>query len=278
MDKMYIKNLELFGFHGVFEEEKRLGQKFILSLELDLDLKAAGRTEDLTKSVHYGELCEKVEKEFLRESYDLIETVSLNLADFILKEYKIISGVKVFLKKPWAPVRKHLDTIEIMIERRRHKVYIGLGSNIGDKEENLKEAINKISKEKNTVITKQSSFIETEPWGYLDQEDFLNAVIEIETTLEPEELMNLLLKIELELKRERLIKWGPRIIDLDILMYDDVISSNEKIILPHPRMHEREFVLKSLNEIAPYLMHPVINKRIFTLLEEVESRHCKINN
>ena len=120
---MYIRELELFGFHGVFEEEKRLGQKFILSLELDLDLKSAGKTGDLTKSVHYGELCEKVDKEFVRESYELIETVALNLADFILNEYKIINGVKVFLKKPWAPVKKHLDTVEIMIERRRHKVY-----------------------------------------------------------------------------------------------------------------------------------------------------------
>ncbi|AGX41313.1 2-amino-4-hydroxy-6-hydroxymethyldihydropteridine diphosphokinase [Clostridium saccharobutylicum] len=270
MDKMYIKDLELFGYHGVFEEEKRLGQKFIISLELDLDLKFAARTGDLTKSVHYGELCEKVENEFLKESYDLIETAALNLADFILNEYKIINGVKVFLKKPWAPVKKHLDTVEIMIERKRHKAYIGLGSNIGNKEKNLNDAIHKISEQKNIIITKKSTFIVTEPWGYLDQEEFVNGVVEIETTLEPEELMDLLLKIELELKRERLIKWGPRTIDLDILMYDDLISNDEKIILPHPRMHEREFVLKPLNEIAPYLLHPILNKRVFTLLEEIQ--------
>ncbi|MCE5221132.1 MAG: 2-amino-4-hydroxy-6-hydroxymethyldihydropteridine diphosphokinase [Clostridium sp.] len=273
MDKMYIRELELFGFHGVFEEEKRLGQKFILSLELDLDLKSAGKTGDLAKSVHYGELCEKVDKEFVRESYELIETVALNLADFILNEYTIINGVKVFLKKPWAPVRKSLDTVEIMIERKRHKAYIGLGSNIGDKERYLKEAINKISIEKNIDMRKQSSFITTKPWGYLDQGDFLNAVIEIETTLEPEELMDLLLKVEEELDRERTIKWGPRTIDLDIIMYDELISSNEKVILPHPRMHEREFVLTSLNEIAPYLMHPVLYKRVFTLLEELNSNN-----
>lgn len=272
MDKMYIRELELFGFHGVFEEEKRLGQKFILSLELDLDLKLAGRTRDLTKSVHYGELCEKVDQEFQRESYELIESVALNLADFILNEYKIIKGAKVFLKKPWAPVKKHLDTVEIMVERKRHKAYIGLGSNIGNKDTYLKEAIDKISLEKNIEIEKQSSFITTKPWGYLEQEDFLNAVIEIETTLEPEELMDLLLKIEAELDRERTIKWGPRTIDLDIIMYDDLITSSEKVILPHPRMHEREFVLKSLNEIVPYLMHPVFNKRIFTLLEELNMK------
>lgn len=268
---MYIKDLELFGFHGVFEEEKRLGQKFIISLEIDLDLKSAAKTGDLSKSVHYGELCEKIEKEFNKESYDLIETAALNLVEFILNEYNIIDGVKVFLKKPWAPVKKHLDTVEIMIERKRHKAYIGLGSNIGDKENYLKEAISRIEEQKNIKKKKQSAFIITKPWGYLEQEDFLNAVIEIETILEAEELMDLLLKIEQELNRKRKIKWGPRTIDLDILMYDDVVSSNEKVILPHPRMHEREFVLKSLNEIAPFLMHPVLNKRIFELLEELNS-------
>lgn len=269
MDKMYIKELELFGFHGVFKEEKNLGQKFILSLELDLNLKLAGKSGDLTKSVHYGELCELVEKEFNKEKYDLIETVTLNVADCILREYKIIDGVKVFLKKPWAPIKKHLDTVEIMIERRRHKAYIGLGSNMGDKEKYLIEAINKISEEENIELIKKSSFIKTKPWGYLEQEDFLNAVIEIETTLEAEELMELLLEVEEQLDRERTIKWGPRTIDLDIIMYDQMISSNEKVILPHPRMHQREFVLKPLNEIAPYLMHPVLNKRMFELLEEL---------
>lgn len=271
MDKMYIRELELFGFHGVFEEEKTLGQKFIISLELDLDLKSAGKTGDLSKSVHYGELCEKVEKEFLRQSYDLIETATLKLADFILREYKLIKGVKVFLKKPWAPIRKHLDTVEIMIERSIHKAYIGLGSNMGDKEKYLNEAINKISKQENIILRKQSSFISTKPWGYLEQDDFLNGVIEIETPLEPEELMDVLLKIEEELDRERIVKWGPRTIDLDIIIYDNLISSDEKVVLPHPRMHEREFVLISLNEIAPYLMHPVLNKRVFTLLEELNS-------
>lgn len=156
-----------------------------------------------------------------------------------------------------------------MIEKKRHKAYIGLGSNIGDKEKYLNEAINKISNEESIEVLKKSSFITTKPWGYLEQEDFLNSVIEIETTLEVEELMDLLLEFEAELDRKRTIKWGPRTIDLDIIMYDEIISSNEKVVLPHPRMHQREFVLKPLNEIAPYLMHPVLHKRIFTLLEEL---------
>lgn len=267
---MYIRDLEFFAFHGLFEPEKQLGQKFIISLELDLDLKTTGKTNDLTKSVHYGELCDKLEKEFTKESYDLIETAALKLADFILNEYKLIQGVKVFLKKPWAPVKKHLDTVEIMVERKRHKAYIGIGSNMGNKEENLKSAIKYVNDSENIEVTKESSFMVTKPWGYTDQDDFLNCVIEVETILEPEELMNVLLNIEEMLKRERIVRWGPRTIDLDILLYDDLITNNEKVIIPHPRMHEREFVLRPLNEIAPYFMHPVLNKRIYSLLEEIQ--------
>ena len=267
---MYIRDLEFFAFHGLFEPEKQLGQKFIISLELDLDLKTSGKTNDLTKSVHYGELCDKLEKEFTKESYDLIETAALKLADFILNEYKLIQGVKVFLKKPWAPVKKHLDTVEIMVERKRHKAYIGIGSNMGNKEENLKSAIKYVNDSENIEVTKESSFMLTKPWGYTDQDDFLNCVIEVETILEPEELMDVLLNIEEMLKRERIVRWGPRTIDLDILLYDDLITNNEKVIIPHPRMHEREFVLRPLNEIAPYFMHPVLNKRIYSLLEEIQ--------
>lgn len=97
----------------------------------------------------------------------------------------------------------------------------------------------------------------TEPWGYENQEEFLNGVIKVETYLTPRELMSTLLKIENDLGRVREIKWGPRIIDLDIVLYDDVISNDEFVILPHPLMHLRDFVLKPLKEIAPYALHPL---------------------
>ena len=125
----------------------------------------------------------------------------------------------------------------------------------------------KIEEVNGIKITKTSSFIVTEPWGNEDQEEFLNGAIKVETYLTPRELMTELLRIELELGRVREIKWGPRIIDLDIVLYDDVISNDEFIILPHPLMHLRDFVLKPLNEIAPYALHPLKNKRVFELLD-----------
>ncbi|MGL5379928.1 2-amino-4-hydroxy-6-hydroxymethyldihydropteridine diphosphokinase [Clostridium sp.] len=271
MDKLHLKNVEIFANHGVFGEEKSLGQKFVLSLELNLNTRDAAITGDLSKSVHYGELCHKIEEEFKRESYDLIETATEKIAEYVLLNYELVNGVKVELKKPWAPIGRHLDYAAIEIERKWHKAYISFGSNIGDKKENINTAINMIKKVNGIKVTKVSELLETEPWGYEDQDIFVNGAMEIETFLSPKELIRSLLNIELEMKRERIIKWGPRIIDLDVIFYDDLVSSDEEIILPHPRMEEREFVLKPLAEIAPYIVHPILNKRVYKLLEEVQN-------
>lgn len=140
--------------------------------------------------------------------------------------------------------------------------YIGIGSNMGDREENLNSAIDLLKQEAGIVVTAVSSYINTAPVGYTDQPDFLNAVIEIATTLIPQALLEVCLNIEKKLKRVRLIHWGPRTIDLDILLYDDLIINEPNLIIPHPRMHEREFVLKPLKEIAPNAFHPVLKKTI----------------
>ena len=272
LDKIIVKDFEIFANHGVFQEEKVLGQKFIVSLELDISTREAALTGDLTRSVNYGELCHKIENEIQKESYDLIETVAEKIAEFILLEYPLVKGVKVNLKKPWAPILRHLEYVAVEIYRKRSRAFIALGSNMGDKQKNLLDAIDKIKASKHTKVEKVSSFITTEPWGYLDQDKFLNGVIEVDTILPPKELVRFLLNIEKELKRERIIKWGPRTIDLDVILYDDLITEDEEILLPHPRMQDRMFVLEPLAEIAPYLMHPVLHKRIIQLKEELENR------
>lgn len=272
MDKLYLKDVEIFAHHGVFKEEKNLGQKFILSLELEVSLREAAKSNDLTKSVHYGELCHNIEKEFQKESYDLIETAAEKIAEYILFNYTLVKGVKVLLKKPWAPINRHLDYAAVEIYRKWSNVYLSIGSNIGDKKKNIELAIEKLTSIKEIKINKVSTIIETDPWGYENQDSFLNAAIEIKTILSPKELMEVLLNIELEMKRERIIKWGPRIIDLDILIFDDIISEDEFIVIPHPRMEEREFVLKPLSEIAPFIIHPILKKRIIKLLEELNDK------
>lgn len=268
MDKIYIKDLEIFANHGVFNEEKTLGQKFILNIEVSLSLREAAKTTNLTKSINYGELCHNIEKEFTSKTFDLIESAAENLAEYILLKYTLASSVKIKLKKPWAPILRHLEYAAIEIKRSKHEAYISIGSNVGDREKNLREAIELLKENKLITIEKISSFINTKPWGLEDQDDFLNGAIKIKTLLSHYELMDELLKIEEKMKRERIIKWGPRNIDLDIIFFDNLVTCDEHIILPHPRMEEREFVLKPLCEIAPYKIHPILNKRVFRLLEE----------
>ena len=274
MDKIYLKNVEIFANHGVFKEEKTLGQKFILDLELTLSLEEAGRTGDLTRSVHYGELCHGIEKEFVKESYDLIETAAQKVAEFTLYNYPLVKEVKVTLKKPWVPIGRDLDYAAVQIERGWHEAYLSIGSNIGNKEENLHRAIELINSYKEIEVEKVSSFLVTEPWGYLDQEKFVNAALKLKTILSPQELMKVLLDIEQEMKRERIIKWGPRIIDLDIIFYDNLVLEDELVTVPHPRMEEREFVLKPLSEICGNKVHPLLKKRVFRLLEDIEKENC----
>ena len=257
MDKIHIKDLEIIGFHGAIPEEKVLGQKFVLSFELDVDLRQAGKNDDLTKTVHYGELAQKVEEEFTKTSYDLIEKAAEEICEFVLLNYPLVKKVKLLLKKPWAPTRKHVEYVAVEIERKWNKVYIAAGSNLGDKEETLKEAIYIIDKRKDCVVTKVSNFYTTDPVGYEDQDQFVNCVFEINTLQTPSELMDTLLEVEKDFKRERIIRWGPRTLDLDIIFYNDIISYDEHILIPHPRAHERQFVMKPMCDINPYYVHPI---------------------
>lgn len=269
MDKIYIRDLEIYANHGVFQEEKTLGQRFLISLELFLSLREAGTTDDIMKTVHYGELCYLVEEEFKKESYDLIERATEKVAEFILLKYDLVQRVKVKIKKPWAPIGRPLQYVAVEVDRSWHTSYIGIGGNMGDKEKNVKMALEHISKSYHTKITKKSKLYETKPVGFIDQDDFLNCAIEVKTLLSPLELVRFMLSIEKDLKRERVVRWGPRTVDLDVLLYDNVISSVEEIILPHPRMQERMFVLEPLSDIAPYIIHPILNKTIIQMKESL---------
>jgi 2-amino-4-hydroxy-6-hydroxymethyldihydropteridine diphosphokinase len=114
-------------------------------------------------------------------------------------------------------------------------------------------------------VQKQSSLYETEPWGVTDQPRFINMVVKIETTLKPNGLLRLLKDIEREIGRQESFHWGPRIIDLDILLFDSIVLNEENLQIPHPYLHEREFVLRPLNEIAPDVVHPVFHMSVAKL-------------
>lgn len=147
-------------------------------------------------------------------------------------------------------------------------IFIALGSNLGNKEKNLKDAL-KLLEKKGVRVRRVSGFIRTRPYGVTDQPDFLNAVAEIETDKSPAELLQLLLQTEQEMGRKRVRRWGERNIDLDLLLYDDRIIDLPELKVPHPDMQNRDFVLYPLAQIAPDAVHPVLRKTVGELWKEL---------
>ena len=264
-DKIKITDLEVFANHGVFPEENVLGQKFLVSATLYTDTRRAGLTDDLNASIHYGEVSAFIDRYLREHTFKLLERAAEALAEELLLHTKGLEKILLEIKKPWAPIKLPLKTVSVEIGRGWHTAYIALGSNMGNRENYLNDAVTALDAVRGCSVKKVSRFIETPPYGVTDQDNFLNGCLELRTLLPPYELLGELHRIEKQAGRERIVRWGPRSLDLDIIFYDDMVIEDADLCIPHVEMHKRKFVLEPLCEIAPYKRHPVYGMTVWEM-------------
>ncbi|NLL77510.1 MAG: 2-amino-4-hydroxy-6-hydroxymethyldihydropteridine diphosphokinase [Clostridiales bacterium] len=270
LDEIKIENLEVFAHHGVYPEETLNGQKFYINASLYVNTRMAGQKDDLSLSVNYGEVCHFMDDYMKRHTYKLIESVTENMAQEVLLAFPLINEIELEVRKPYAPVGLPFESVSVKIRRGWHTAYIAFGSSIGNREEYINGAIESMKKEARVSVGRVSDIIRTAPYGGTAKEEFLNGVLKAETLFTPEELLDYLHRLEQNAGRERKIRWEDRTLDLDIIFYDDIIMSTDKLVIPHPDMANRDFVLVPLVQIDPYIKHPVRDKTVSALLEELQ--------
>lgn len=271
-DYIRLKDMEIIHNHGFFQEEKTLGQKFVLDIKVYVDMDKVTKSEDLDDTINYGLLASYVQELFTEETLSLIENVGDKIAKNVLVRFPVAEAIEVIVKKPWAPVGYILERPEISINRKWERVFLGIGSNVGSKKDNLDSVVNYLERDPGFKKVKASNYIETSAWGVEDQDNFLNGAIEVMTYYNPEELLNILQDLEEEIGREKTYKWGPRVIDIDILFFGNEIIYSDDLKVPHPYIYERDFVLEPLNELAPYFIDPVSRKQLRHLLEDLKTK------
>lgn len=203
MDKLCIENLEIYARHGVYAEENKLGQKFLICAQLGIDAGKAARQDDLRQSVNYGEVCYYIKELMEQHTFRLIETVADVLAREILLKFPLVQHIVLEVKKPNAPILLPFAYVSAVVERQWHTVYVGIGSNLGNREANIRQAMLLLQEQRDCQIIKGSSLFVTAPYGYTDQPEFLNGCLQVETLQSPEQFLDTLHAIEQQLGRER---------------------------------------------------------------------------
>ncbi|MCM1327115.1 MAG: 2-amino-4-hydroxy-6-hydroxymethyldihydropteridine diphosphokinase [Bacteroidales bacterium] len=270
-DKIKIEELEIFAHHGVYPEEQEKGQLFYVNATLYGDTFPAGVTDELEFSTDYGKVCRFITGWMQSHTYKLLEAVAEELAKAMLCEFPLIEEVALEIRKPKAPIGLPFGSVSVQIHRGWHRVYLSVGSNMGDREAFIRNALETLNAKSHTKICKTSEFLITKPYGGVEQEDFLNGAVEIKTLLSPKNLLAALHELEQTAGRERTLRWGPRTLDLDILFYDKLVYEDDELVIPHIDLQNRYFVLKPLSEIAPNYRHPLTGQTVSRMLEALDN-------
>lgn len=265
-DRIELRGLRIRGNHGVFDFEKREGQVFVIDVTLHTSVAVAAASDAIADTVHYGELAEDVARIVEDNTFDLIETLAEHIATHCLT---LCDHVEVTVRKPSAPIERTFDDVSVTVERRAQapalpdtpaahgttEAMLSLGANLGDAADTLDQAVLALERHPRISVRARSSVYATAPWGGVEQNDFLNLNLLVDTSLNARELLAVAQGIEVACGRTRELRWGPRTLDIDLIRFgssgDEVVVDTETLTLPHPRAHERAFVLVPWAELEP---------------------------
>lgn len=250
-DYVRIEGVRALGTHGVLEFEHHRPQPFEIDVALRVDVSDAADTDDLTHTVDYAHVAQIAIQIVEGPHVDLIETMASRIAETALAAFpRHVEDVQVTVHKPHAPVGLPFRDVTVTVNRLDERAaVVALGANLGDSASTLAGAVRQLRELPRTTVTAVSPLVETDPVGGPEQPAYLNAVAVLHTTLRPTTLMRALLGIEARHGRVRDVRWGARTLDLDLIQYGDpsrgtdLTGDTEILILPHPRAHQRDFVL-----------------------------------
>jgi len=250
-DRVFVEGLKIFARHGVFEEERRRGQTFAIDISCELDPLDEPLGDDLSSTVNYGELSDIAAEVFAGGPYNLVETLAERIATAILDRFPRVFKARVKVAKTLPPIDALADAVGAEVLRaRRASVALSLGSNIGDKAKAIRRALDRLERDPRIALLAASRLFRTAPWGKTDQDWFINACALIETSLPPEALLKRLKVIERQVGRTSSVRWGPRVIDIDIVDYAGRTLRTPSLTLPHPEALNRPFVMIPLADVA----------------------------
>lgn len=256
IDRIELRGLRLVTIIGVLDHERQAAQPLELDITLYTDLTDACQNDELDDTVHYGEVCELIEQVAAQYHDLLLERLAGRLAEAILTKPRV-EEVEISIRKLRPPIPSDVATSGVTIRRTRvgtipfdsnhHRAVLALGSNLGDRLGYLRHAVRNLGH-----VVAQSQVYETAPVGGPDDQGaYLNMVVVVDTPLDPFALLRRCQRVEASAGRERKVHWGPRTLDIDILFHDDVRLESPGLIIPHPRIGDRRFVLAPLSEVAP---------------------------